>query len=340
MSPQVSVLLPVRDAATTLVEALDSIAAQYFNDYELIAIDDHSADESLAILRQRARCDARIRVRSNPTPGLVPALNLGLSLARAPLIARMDADDRMHPRRLAAQVTGLGERTLIATQVSKFPAARVAGGYREYLAWQNRCLSEQDVRDEIYVESPFAHPSVLFRSEIILQLGGYRYGDFPEDYELWLRLNAQGEAMAKLPEVLLEWRESEGRLSRHDPRYRREAFDRLRADYLSRDPRMAPLITGERPLWVWGAGRRTRRRFDLLWEQGISPSAWIDIDPRKIGARIDRLPVHAPSALRTEDNGVKPFVLVYVTKHGARDQIGEYLQHLEYQRGEDYLMVG
>jgi len=164
--------------------------------------------------------------------------------------------------------------------------------------------------------------------------GGYRDGDFPEDYELWLRLHAAGEVLAKLPQTLLHWRDGPGRLSRTDLRYARIAFDRLRAGYLARDPR---LLAARSRLVIWGAGRRTRRRGAHLLGHGFRPRAWIDIDPRKIGNRLAGVPVVDPSWLRRRP---RPFVLSYVASHGARPCIEAELSRLGYRKGEDYLHVG
>jgi hypothetical protein len=223
---------------------------------------------------------------------------------------------------------------LSATRVSGFPAHHIKAGFREYLRWQNSVLSPDDVADEIYVEAPFAHPSVAFHRNKVVASGGYRDGLFPEDYELWLRLFHEGHLMAKLPRVLLDWRDTPTRLSRTDPRYSRNAFDRLRAGFLARDQRIRG---SRRPLLFWGAGRRTRRRVDHLLRLGYSPDAWIDIDPRKIGNRILDVPVLPPDAL---DCRKRPFVLVYVTNHGARGLIEHDLASMGYERGTDFLMVG
>jgi hypothetical protein len=173
----------------------------------------------------------------------------------------------------------------------------------------------------------------MMRRDRIADAGGYRDGAFPEDYDLWLRLVHGGQRLAKLPQVLLHWRDRPGRLSRTDPRYSRDAFDRLRAEYLARDAR----LQSKRRLVIWGAGRRTRRRAGLLLAQGHRPRAWIDIDPRKIGNRIGGVPVLSPRALDVAD---RPFVLGYVACHGAREQIGNALGAMGYERGRDYLMVG
>ncbi len=189
------------------------------------------------------------------------------------------------------------------------------------------------VANEIFVESPFAHPSVMFRGSVISAAGGYRHGDFPEDYELWLRLHAQGSRMEKLPEVLLHWRDTPQRLSRQDSRYRREAFDNVRAEYLSQDPRLRKHAGS---FAIWGAGRRTRQRCAWLLRRGLNPCAWIDIDPRKIGNRLNGVPVVAPDWLIAN----RVFVLGYVSNHGARDDIAHWLSEHGYERGENFLMIG
>lgn len=335
-NPAVSVVLPFRDAGDTIEEALASIQAQTLDDFELLAIDDGSCDDGPRRVAGLAQQDDRIRILKMTGRGLADALNLGLRLARAPLVARMDADDRADPRRLAIQCQHLQMHPadhLVASQVRLFPEERVRGGYRAYVDWQNRCLSPQDIAEEIYVEAPFAHPSVVFRRHTVLALGGYRAGNFPEDYDLWLRMVHAGYRMAKVPDVLLHWREHPGRLSRSDARYSRDAFDALRASYLARDPRLRCC----RELVVWGAGRRSRRRARLLLGKGFRVSAWVDVDTRKIGKTTDGAPVVPVEWLRSEPH---PFVLCYVNSRGARGLIGKTLLEMGYRRGRDYLMVG
>ena len=333
--PEISILLPYRNAASTLQECIESIRAQTFEDYEIVAIDDASDDESSAVLQCFG--DSRLRVIHNDRPGLVNALNLGLAHCNAPLVARMDADDIMLPQRLQQQWRYMRDHhdvVLLATQAEKFPSEHIREGYREYMRWQNAVTSHEDIAAQIYIESPFAHPSVMFRRDSVIAAGAYRDGPFPEDYELWLRLFHSGHRMEKLPQVLLRWRESATRLSRVSDNYAREAFDRLRAEYLSRDLRLSG-----RNIVYWGAGRITRRRVKHLQERGFTASAWIDIDPKKIGNVIDGACVHEPAWLETVSTA-KPFVLNYVTNHGARDIARHYLQRIGYALGEDFLEVG
>lgn len=336
IKPLISVLLPIHNAAATLPACLQSLARQTFTDYEVLAIDDGSSDETPAIIAAAAARDVRIVPINAGRIGLPAALNLGLALARAPIIARMDADDVMHPDRLARQYHALQEHpalALVASRVVAFPAHAVRAGLREYLRWQNRVVTPEHIATEIYVEAPFVHPSVMFRRAVVQELGGYTDQPWPEDYELWLRMHAAGVQMQKLPDNLLAWREHPTRATRVDPRYAREAFDALRATYLARDHR----LHSGRPLVYWGAGRVTRQRARRLIEQGFSPIAWIDIDPAKIGQTIWGAPVHAPTWLERQP---RPFVLVYVTNHGARDLIAGWLGEMGYQPGRDYLGVG
>lgn len=300
-------------------------------------MDDGSCDGSAALVRAYAVADPRIRLVEPGRVGLVAALNRGIAEARAPLVARMDADDVMHPDRLRLQRHFLAANpsvALVACRVELFPEERIQAGWREYVRWQNACLTPDDIADGLSVESPLAHPSVTVRRDALLAVGGYADGPFPEDYELWLRMHRAGLRMAKLPDVLLRWREHDRRASRTDARYSREAFDALRAAFVASDPRLA----AGRPAVVWGAGRRSRLRARGVMERGIDPAAWIDIDPKKVGQRVWDRPVHPPEWLAGRDP--RPFVLVYVTSHGARELIAARLGEMGYVPREDWLAVG
>ena len=331
----ISILLPFRNAEQTLGECLDSIQKQSFEPFEVIAVDDNSNDGSRSIVEKLD--DERFRCSPNPSRGLVSALNFGLTLCQFDLIARMDADDLMASNRLSCQFEHFlhtPDLKLSATQADLFPEQAIKAGYKAYMQWQNQVLTHEQIRNNMFVESPFAHPSVMFEKSCVIGLGGYREGSFPEDYDLWLRLYEQGYRMEKLPSVLLHWRESPSRTSRTHPAYSREAFDQLRAEYLSRDPR----LTSSRPIVVWGAGRKTRQRVKYLQNLGLTVSAWIDIDPKKIGNKIQNAWVYDPTWLASRST--RPFVLIYVTNHGAREGIETYLKDMGYECGQDSLSVG
>ncbi len=334
--PQISINLPIYNAAATLAQTLDSIKEQTFHHYEVVAIDDGSTDQSVAIYESYARNDHRFRLFRCDHQGVVASSNYAIDESRADLIARMDADDIMMPQRLEQQYEYMQrhpEISVVGTQVELFPANCLGQGSIEYIGWQNRSITPTDIANNIYLELPIAHPSALFRKEALMMAGGYRHGAFPEDYELLLRLHSQGHQMGKIPEILLRWRESEKRLTHTDPRYSREAFNQVRIPYLARDKR----LQSHRPLVIWGAGRASRKRASLLFEKGFKPAAWIDIDPKKIGLEYHQAKVVPPEWLVQNQ---KPYILNYVNNHGKRDEIARYLEQRGYHEGSDYLQIG
>lgn len=333
--PAVSVLLPARDAAATLARALDSVRGQVFPDWELIVVDDHSRDGTGALVAAAAAADPRIRLLPAVGRGLVAALTTGLAAARAPLIARLDADDECHPDRLGEQVAWLDRHPglgLVGCLVEFAGDRSAQAGYAHHVDWSNTLVSAEDLLIHRFVESPLAHPSVMFRRRLVDLHGGYREGDFPEDYELWLRWLDAGVRMAKVPRRLLRWHDPPQRLSRTDPRYRPEAFFRAKAPWIARDLARRPA----RPVWVWGAGRPTRQRAAALTEHGVSFAGYIDVDPRKAGRALGGtgLPVIAPEALPPPDQA---FVLSYVSVRGARELIAAHLGSRGFVPGRDFL---
>jgi glycosyltransferase involved in cell wall biosynthesis len=333
--PALSVLLPYRDAAATIDEAVDGILAEADVDLELVAIDDGSRDDGAARLAALAARHRQVRAISaapaSGSLGVAGALMRGLAVARAPLIGRMDADDVSVPGRLARQVAALAaapDVAVIGTRVEAFPDAIVGAGLRRYVAWQNELLTPADHRRELFVESPLCHPSVVLRCAALAAVGGWRDGDFPEDYDLWLRLDQAGFGLAKLPEVLLRWRHREGRATYTDPRYAAARFPHVKAGPLAHRLR----VLG-RPFVIWGAGPTGKRLARALEPHGARPSAFVDIDPRKVGGRARGAPVREPGTLVA---GVET-VVVAVGAEGARALIRAHLTEWGFVEGRHFL---
>jgi len=328
----ISVLLPFRDAASTLEEALDSMLAQRGVELEVIAVDDGSRDASSAVAQRLASAHPRLRIIRTEGVGIARALALATQHARCELLARMDADDVAHEDRLAHQLEALAQRPEIAvlgTQVACFPDEEVGEGLLRYVGWQNELLTPDDHARQLFVESPLCHPSIVMRRAALQAVGGYRHGDFPEDYDLLLRLDAAGYALAKLPEVLLSWRHHAERATLTDARYDRARFLAAKAPHLARR-----LRAFGRPIDLWGAGATGKRIARALEPHGVRVERFIDIDPNKIGRTARGAPIVPANEVTAP--GART-VLVGVAARGARDLVRGRLDALGYREGTDYL---
>ena len=335
-TPLVSVLLPVYNGATTIEEALDSLASQSLEDFEIVVVDDGSTDDTASLLA--GRNDARLRVVRRPHAGLLPALNEGLKACRGCYVARMDADDRCHPTRLEKQVALAAENDrigVVGTLVRSFPAQDVAEGFRIYEQWQNQLIKHEQIVREIFIESPIAHPSAMMRRQELVEMGGYQERGWPEDYDLWLRYHAAGRHFAKVPEVLLDWREHESRATRTDSRYSVENFLRAKAHYLCSGP-----LVERGSVVVWGAGKTGRRLSKHLIRGGHRPDLFVDIAQDKIGRTMRNVEIIGVQDLPARWSQLShPILLAAVGSRGARELIRQQLDQWGWHEGDDFLCV-
>lgn len=333
MTPRVSVLIPVHDPGPYLEPALRSVRGQSLRDIEVICVDDGCTDGSTARLDAWARRDARFRVLRPGRVGLVAAANLARSHARAPYLARFDADDAMHPRRLELQAAFLDrnpEVDAVSCLVRHFPDAEVRAGNRAYEAWLNSLRTPEQIARDIFIELPVPNPSVTLRARAFDRVGGYRDNGHPEDYDFWLRAWEAGVRCAKVERVLHYWREHARRVTRTHPRYSVEAFLRAKVATLLRGP-----LAGGRPYVVWGAGMKGRRLTRLLVRAGRPPLALLDVDRRKVGRTRQGRPILPPEALRPGS----ALVLGAVGAPGARTLIRERLRAWGLEETRDFWMV-
>ena len=330
--PAVSILMPARNAAATLDEALASIVGQTFGDWELIVVDDGSTDGTADLLARWCARDARIHAaRCAAGQGIVAALNDGLHRARGELIARMDADDISLPERLEKQVALIraGEFATVGCRIEYFPREVLGGGALRYETWINGLTTHEEHARDIFVECPLAHPTFLLRRELLEAAGGYQARGWPEDYDLLLRLWLRGGRFAKVPEVLFRWRESADRTSRTHDEYREEAFVRCKVHYLRQS-----YLAGDRPAMVWGAGPVGKRLARELLAAGTPVLAFVDLDPRKIGQRVYGSPVLSPiEALARRGEA---FGLGAVGQPGAREEIRAMVAKAGWEEGKDF----
>ncbi len=325
-------LLPVRNASGTLTEALSSLGQQTFGDWECLVLDDGSSDDSLAVARGLALAEPRLRVLALPASGIVAALNLGLGESRGSYVARMDADDLMHPERLAEQCALLDASPELAgagCHVRLFPRAPLSPKRVAYEAWLCSLRSPHDVFRDRFVECPLPHPTWFLRRELLLRYG-YREQGWPEDYDLLLRLLTGGHALGVVPRALLSWRDSPTRLSRTHPAYAQAAFVECKAHFLAQS-----WLGAAREFVLWGYGDTGRNLSRALRRRGFQPRQIVELHPGRLGQRIAGAEVIAPEALAGRAD--LPPIIVSVAGAGPRAEIRQKLTELGFGEGRDYV---
>jgi glycosyltransferase involved in cell wall biosynthesis len=333
VSPKLTVLLPVRNGHETLNEALESLQAQTLQATEILVVDDGSTDRTPDLLRSWKETLPNLRVMRTSPRGIIPSLQLALSQATGEYIARMDGDDTCHSRRFERQVDFLKTHPgvgVVGTLVKIFPREARREGLTVYEAWINSIVTPEEIRRDLFVECPIAHPSMMMRRDQLIEIGGYRDRGWPEDYDLLLRYAEAGYRLAKVPgEVLFHWREGPNRAFRTDPHYTKEAFRRCKAHYLARWP-----LSRRSPVWIWGAGTGGKRLARALAEEGIPVKAFVDIDPKKIGSTRQGRPILPPEGLKPAEGEI---IVAAVAARGVREEVRERLRALGFEEGTDFI---
>ena len=332
-SPSVSILLPAFNAEVTIDACLESILRQTTADWECIILDDGSEDGTLRRIQRLTSLDSRFRTVPLRHQGLVATLTAGISHCRGTYIARMDADDVMHSRRLADQCALLDREPGLAASgchVRMFPRDPLQDGTRQYEQWLNSIDSPLRLREEAFVECPVAHPTLMIRRED-LKAFGYRNQGWPEDYDLILRLLAAEKEIGILPLRRLNWRQTAHRLSRTATAYSQASFTECKAAFLA----TGFLADSDRYiLWGHGGTGRTIRKA-LLWRDK-APSHIIEVHPGRLGNTIAGAPVVGPEAL----SGLpRQPLLVSVAGISARSQIRDALRRMGFRELQDFICV-
>lgn len=206
-NPIISVLLPVFNAENFIYEAVRSILAQSFTNFELIVINDGSSDGTKIILEGLREQDQRVILISRENKGLVESLNEGIDHARGKWIARMDADDIALPQRFERQLKYL-EQT----------GADVCGSWMRYFGAGDQRIwktfqTDEAIKMDMLFKCPLAHPTVIVRAKLIKNLRYDKAWEKAEDYELWTRAAMAGWKMANIQEVLLLYRRHKEQIS-------------------------------------------------------------------------------------------------------------------------------
>lgn len=198
-SPGISILMPVYNTASYLREAIDSILAQTFEDFELIILDDCSTDESPTIL-DTYKDERIVLYRGTKNVGIANVLNVGMDMARGKYVARMDSDDISSPIRLQVQYDYLErhpECDLVSVAMQQF------GAGDKLMQYEN---STEDIKFNALFFSPILHASSMWRRERFADLRFEQSYVPAEDYRIWTQALISGVTMRNIPDVLYLYR--------------------------------------------------------------------------------------------------------------------------------------
>ena len=211
--PAISVAMSVYNGEQFLVEAIESVLGQSYADFEFLIVDDGSKDASTSIISNFAAQDSRIRPILRENRGLIASLNEMLELARAPIVARMDADDASQPERFALQKAFLDEHPdygVVGTWSQEFDE----DGQDMVGTGPDQPINHEGLLAGIETgEQLVCHPTAMYRRDIVRSVGGYHAAfRHCEDYDLWLRL-ANVTKLGNVPQRLLRYRRHMGQIT-------------------------------------------------------------------------------------------------------------------------------
>ena len=332
----VDVLLPVRDVPPRWWACAVGSTARSRGVRARLVVVDHGSAEPVVVPERALRGGAIVEVVvvqvARPAP-FAAALAAGLAACRAPFVARMDADDVMHPWRLRAQREALQADARLGAVGSRVKALpRTTTAMHGYLLWQNALLTPADHARDLWIEQPLCHPATTFRRQAVVEVGGYVVADGPEDYDLFLRLHTAGWALAKLAAVHHGWRQHAQQTTRTQPTHSRDHLAGVKVRHLVGHHGLA-----HRPVVVAGAGKEGRRIARALRGAGVLVAGFVDVDPKKVGRLLHGVPVWPTSTLVSRPAAT--FVIGAVGTSGARGAVRALLRDAGLVEGEDAVVV-
>lgn len=332
-SPLVSVILPFFNAALTLNRAIKSIANQTYVNLECILVNNNSTDNSVAIANKWSVADKRFILISETKQGVVYAFNKAARIAKGKYIARMDADDFSYRNRLKWQVSLLESKKhigVVSGLVKYISHNKNTEGFVHYVQWVNSVKSHEQIYLSQFIESPVVNPTAMWRREVGEKNSIYKAGDFPEDYEMYLRWLQNGVQMEKVDKFVLKWHDSNTRLTRTASEYSDEAFYKIKSEYLFnwlklKNPYHPKVV-------VWGASKLSRKHASYIVNQGVKIDYFVDVNKNR---QVNK-PVIYYENLPSKAN---IFILVYLKHNDLRQKIREFLNGLGYKEGERCIFV-
>ena len=329
--PLVSIIMAVKDTAPYLPECLDSIVNQTYTNWELLAVNDHSSDETPEILKAYSEKDSRIRFLNSDKPRLIPTLQVGYAAAKGDLINRMDSDDRMPLYKIEVLVNEwlkYGKGYVIAGGTEHFvDEGEVGDGFLRYERWLNEVARTGSHYKQIYKECVIPSHCWMMHKEDFDSVEAFDPIIYPEDYDLCFRMYRKGLKVIGIDKVLHHWRDRSNRISRTWEEYKDNRYFEMKLRFffeLDRD--------SDRPLVLWGAGRNGKDMAKLILKQEDSIH-WVCDNENKIGKDIYGIKMAHFKDIQSLEN---PQIIIVVASPDGKIEIQEQLKVWNKEPVKDY----
>ncbi|MBU2946732.1 glycosyltransferase family 2 protein [Zobellia uliginosa] len=328
--PLVSILIPFKNTEAFLNQCFDSILEQTYENWQIVAVNDHSSDGSRSLVHSYAKNDRRIHLYDNEEKGIIGALRTAYKCSNGKFITRMDSDDIMTNNKLEVMVKSLlemGKGHLAVGQVRYFSHRGISNGYERYEKWLNHLTETGDNYSEIYKECVIPSPCWMVFREDLDKCNGFTPNIYPEDYDLAFRFYENHIKCIPSSELLHLWRDYDTRTSRTSEHYAENYFLDIKLRYFLKLNRNT-----NRPLTVWGAGAKGKEIAKRLRELDID-FYWVCDNPKKIGKHIYGMEMLHFNKLNSLAN---PQSIITVANAEAQVHIKKFLSGLNQKSMEDY----
>tara|TARA_R110002074_G_scaffold61561_2_gene148733 strand:+ start:4096 stop:5103 length:1008 start_codon:yes stop_codon:yes gene_type:complete len=330
VNPLVSILIPFKNVEEFLEECLESIRSQTYQNWEVLAINDQSDDNSLAIAERFSKSDNRFKIFTNTESGIITALRKAYEHSKGEFITRMDADDHMSQDRIHTMLTSLKEKGkgfLAIGQVKYFAENGVNDGYVRYEKWLNQLTAGGTNFKEIYKECVIPSPCWMVLKTDLDLCGAFSPNRYPEDYDLAFRFYEKGLTCIPCNKILHHWRDYDTRTSRTSEHYAQNYFLEIKLHYF-----LKLEYNPNKTLVLWGAGKKGKTIAKSLIENTLQ-FKWVCDNPKKIGKDIYGVKLIHYSELKTIEN---PQSIITVANEKEQMSIKLFFTELNKKPAKDY----
>lgn len=306
-----------KNEARHLDKTLQSILAQSERDFELIAVDDHSEDQSVHLLKKYQQLDDRIMFLSNEGNGIIDALRTAFSAVSGTFVTRQDADDLMPSYKLKTLKELLlkhGTGHVATGLVTYFSDGVLENGFIKYADWLNSLCKTGTHAQHLFKECVIASPNWMTYKTDLCAINAFQDESYPEDYHLVFKMFEKNFKVVSSDKVTHLWRDHPVRVSRTLAHCKDQKFYVLKVAYFLK-------FYGKENIIVWGTGPSGKQLAKVLIDHGVR-FKWVTSNAKKIGKVIYSVTVEHFDALKGIENGR---VMIAVTQRGGMEDITGFL---------------